>query len=226
MLFPLFGRTLQLLESTSPGLILEISHHEVDLSTSSDQPDISGVEIIENNSAATIHQTVTHSKNVTEITRTTVTKKYVATRTTTKKTKILFVSKIKTTTETWTDETKEVTEIRESTTITVTKQVTVPPYESIEACSIIIIKEETEVPYVALGTYSAPGLRGDEVLEVLREDGVEGGRVVGDTVQLRVDGVFTYKLALSTEFRTNPVGAEDGCVAGDRMRGNVTTDKR
>jgi len=212
----------EVLESSSPGLVLEITNFIFDSDESGGEADVSGIEIIENQSPASIEQTMTHTKNVTEIYRTTITKKYVAVRTTVKKTKILFFSKTTTTVDTFEDETKETTEHRETTIISVSKKITVPPYESLEACSEIIIKEEEEVPYSAIGRYTAPGLNSEEVLEILEEDGieVEGARVVGDEVQVPVQGLFSYKLALTTNFRVNPVGVPGGCV-GEAMRNGM-----
>lgn len=73
------------------------------------------------------------------------------------------------------------------------------------------MKEESEVPYIAIGRYSAPGLTGEEVLRILIEDDIIDGNIVGDEVHTTVTGTFAYKLALTTNFKINPIGSNEGC---------------
>ncbi len=76
----------------------------------------------------------------------------------------------------------------------------VPPYTQLTVCSTIDIKDGVVIPYTARGTYVAPGMDANTLLQQLKSEGLDVFISPEGTVDTMVYGEFKGSVVFSTRF--------------------------
>ncbi|OXA47029.1 uncharacterized protein LOC118437545 [Folsomia candida] len=95
--------------------------------------------------------------------------------------------------------------------ITISKNITVGPQESILACSAIKISDNFQSDYVAKAEYSAPGLKGWEVANILDCYGFMNISVNENSAWFYTEGSYQGSSSISTHFHVSPKDSNINC---------------